>query len=124
MKVLESSENYLETILMLKNQGKNVRAIDVVNELGFSKASVSVAMKHLREGGFITVDKNNIIELLPEGLKIAQKMYERHVVISKGLIALGVDEEIAAHDACKIEHIISTETFECIKAYLEKVGKL
>ncbi|MFI3141102.1 MAG: metal-dependent transcriptional regulator [Clostridia bacterium] len=124
MKILESSENYLETILMLKNEGINVRAIDVVNELGFSKASVSVAMKHLREDGFISVDKNNIIELLPAGLEIAQKMYERHVVISKGLIAIGVDEEIATHDACKIEHIISTETFECIKAYLHKVGKL
>lgn len=119
MKVLESSENYLETILMLQNDGKSVRAIDIVNELGFSKASVSVAMKHLREGGLISVDKENIITLLPEGLQIAQKMYERHVEITKGLIKIGVDPEIAAHDACKIEHIISSETFDCIKEYLK-----
>lgn len=119
MKVLESSENYLETILMLQNEGKSVRAIDVVNELGFSKASVSVAMKHLREGGFINVDKENIITLLPQGKAIANKMYERHVIITKALVKIGVDPEIAAHDACKMEHIISSETFECIKKALE-----
>lgn len=120
MKVLESSENYLETILMLKNKNGNVRSIDIANELNYSKASVSVAMKHLRENNYISVSPEGSIVLLEKGLAIANKMYERHTVLTEALIKLGVDETIATNDACKIEHIISNETFEAIKNALNK----
>ena len=115
MKIHESAENYLETILMIKNKKGAVRSIDIANELEFSKPSVSVAMKNLRENGYIDVDSNGYISLLETGLEIAEKMYERHTTISNWLISLGVNEETAVEDACKIEHIISNETFEAIK---------
>lgn len=115
MKIHESAENYLETILMIKNKKGVVRSIDIANELEFSKPSVSVAMKNLRENGYIDVDANGYISLLETGLEIAEKMYERHTTISNWLISLGVNEETAVEDACKIEHIISNETFEAIK---------
>ncbi len=115
MKVLESSENYLETILILKKRNGEVRSIDIANELSFSKASVSVAMKQLRENEYISVDTDGYITLLDKGMEIANKMYERHVVLAKGLMRLGVSEEVAAQDACKIEHVISNETFNAIK---------
>lgn len=115
MKIHESAENYLETILMIKNKKGMVRSIDIANELEFSKPSVSVAMKNLRENGYIDVDGNGYISLLDTGLEIAEKMYERHTTISNWLISLGVNEETAVEDACKIEHIISNETFEAIK---------
>lgn len=115
MKIHESAENYLETILMIKNKKGFVRSIDIANELDFSKPSVSVAMKNLRENGFIDVDSNGYITLLDKGQEIAEKMYERHTTLSKWLIGLGVPEAIAVEDACRIEHIISVETFEAIK---------
>lgn len=115
MKIHESAENYLETILMIKNKKGSVRSIDIANELEFSKPSVSVAMKNLRENGFIDVDSNGYITLLDKGQEIAEKMYERHTTLSKWLIDLGVPDDIAVEDACRIEHIISVETFEAIK---------
>ncbi|MDE5984587.1 MAG: metal-dependent transcriptional regulator [Eubacterium sp.] len=118
MKIHESAENYLETILMIKNKKGAVRSIDIANELEFSKPSVSVAMKNLRANGYIDVDTNGYITLLESGKEIAEKMYERHTILSNWLISLGVDEKIAVEDACKIEHIISTESFEAIKKIL------
>lgn len=115
MKIHESAENYLETILMIKNKKGLVRSIDIANELEFSKPSVSVAMKNLRQNGYIDVDENGYITLLGSGLEIAEKMYERHTTISDWLISLGVDSQTAVDDACKMEHIISNESFEAIK---------
>lgn len=120
MKIKESAENYLETILMLTKQKKYVRSIDVANELGFSKASVSVAMKAFREEGYITIDEDGGISLTQKGLLIAEKMYERHTIIARALIALGVSEDVAYIDSCKIEHDISEESFEKIKEFMEK----
>lgn len=118
MKIHESAENYLETILMLKNRKGAVRSIDIVNELDFSKPSVSVAMKNLRENGYIEMDSNGYIELLPSGLKIAETMYERHTTISNWLITLGVDPKVAVEDACRIEHVISAQSFEALKKHI------
>lgn len=120
MKIQESAENYLETILILKNKNGAVRSIDIANELGFSKPSVSVAMKNLRENGYIEVDSSGYITLLDSGRKIAEKIYERHTTLSKWLVSLGVDVKTAAEDACRIEHIISSESFEAIK----KIAKI
>lgn len=117
MQIRESAENYLETILILsQRKGKGeVRSIDIVNELEFSKPSVSVAMKNLRENGYITVDKDGYIRLTDKGLEIAEKMYERHTLLSQWLIKLGVDEKVAVEDACRMEHVISAESFAAIK---------
>lgn len=120
MRIKESAENYLETILMLTKQKKYVRSIDVANELGFSKASVSVAMKSFREEGYIVIDSDGGISLTEKGLNIAERMCERHNVIAHALIALGVSEETAYIDSCKIEHDISEESFEKIKDFLLK----
>ncbi len=120
MKVLESSENYLESILMLKRQKGYVRSKDIADMLGFSKASVSVAMKNLRENDFITMGSDNLIELTSKGKKIAAKMYGRHVLLTNVLTKLGVPEDIAAADACKIEHIVSEETVAAIRKYANK----
>ncbi len=117
MRVLESSENYLETVHMLSKKKGYVRSVDVANELGFSKASVSVAMKQLRENEYLAVDEYGHINLLPKGLAIAEKMYERHLLLESLLVRLGVPTEIAAKDACKIEHVISEETFAAIKDF-------
>ena len=116
MQIRESAENYLETILILsQRKGKGeVRSIDIVNELEFSKPSVSVAMKNLRENGYITVDKDGYIRLTDKGLEIAEKMYERHTLLSQWLIKLGVDEKVAVEDACRMEHVISAESFAAI----------
>lgn len=122
MKIKESAENYLETILMLKNKTGFVRSIDVANELSFTKPSVSVAMKSFREEGYITVDENGGINLTEKGLKIAESVYERHNVIAKALMALGVDEETAYTDSCKIEHNISEISVRKIKEHLAKSG--
>ena len=118
MKIKESAENYLEAILMIKNRNGYVRSIDVANELKFTKPSVSVAMKSFREDGYITMDHDGGITLTEKGAASAEKMYERHQVIAKALIALGVEESVAYEDSCKIEHDISIESFEKIKAYL------
>ncbi len=121
MKIKESAENYLETILVLKNKNGYVRSIDVATHLGFSKPSVSVAMKSFREEGYITVDSEGAIELTQKGLAIAEEMYERHNIIARALMAIGVDEETAYEDSCKIEHHISRESFEKIKNYLDNI---
>ena len=119
MQIRESAENYLETILILsQRKGKGeVRSIDIVNELEFSKPSVSVAMKNLRENGYITVDKDGYIRLTDKGLEIAEKMYERHTLLSQWLIKLGVDEKVAVEDACRMEHVIRAESFAAIKKH-------
>lgn len=123
MRIKESAENYLETVLMLKNKNGFVRSIDVANELGFTKASVSVAMKALREENYITVAPDGDISLTEKGIQIAENMYERHTVIAKCLIKLGVSEETAYSDSCKIEHDISDESFLKIKEFLENYEK-
>lgn len=120
MKVLESAENYLETILILTNRIENVRSIDIVSELGFSKPSVSVAMKNLRENGYIQVDENGFITLLPSGREIAEKIYERHTLLTQWLTTLGVSETTAASDACRIEHVISDESFQVLKNHVKR----
>lgn len=120
MKIQESAENYLETVYMLKEKNGFVRSIDIAHELNFSKASVSVAMKSLREAGYVMVDEDGGIILTETGLAVAQTMYERHELIASVLISLGVDKETAYEDSCKIEHVISSATFEKIKEYVEK----
>ena len=120
MKILESAENYLETILVLSRRIGNVRSIDIVTELGFSKPSVSVAMKNLRQNGYIQVDENGFISLLPSGREIAEKIYERHTLLTEWLTSLGVSPDTAAEDACRIEHVISSESFQALKEHLGK----
>ncbi|MBR3948933.1 MAG: metal-dependent transcriptional regulator [Clostridia bacterium] len=117
MKIQQSAENYLETIFVLTKRNGIVRSVDIANELGFSKPSVSIAMKSLRENGYIEVMGDGHIALLEKGKIIAEKLYERHTVLTNAIVALGVSEEIAAEDACKIEHIISEETFDAIKKH-------
>ncbi|MCM1134738.1 MAG: metal-dependent transcriptional regulator [Clostridium sp.] len=119
MHTTESSENYLETILILSKSHPVVRSVDVAEELGFKKSSVSVAMKNLREKEHITVTKEGFIYLTPTGKEIAEMIYERHELFTKWLIQLGVDEKIAAQDACKIEHVLSKESFEAIKNHIK-----
>ncbi len=115
MKIKESAEDYLESILVLKNKNNLVRSIDIVNHMKVSKPSVSVAMKKLRENGYILMDTDGYITLTESGKEIADKVYERHMFISQWLEDLGVPEDIAAHDACKIEHVLSVESFDAIK---------
>ena len=123
MKIQESAENYLETILILKQRNGLVRSIDIVNELEFSKPSVSVAMKKLRENGYIEMDGDGFIRLLPKGQTIAETMYERHTLLSDWLIFLGVDAKTAVEDACRIEHVISAKSFEAIKRHAQSKQK-
>ncbi len=118
MKIQESAENYLETILILKKRLGMVRSIDIANELSVSKPSVSVAMKNLRTNGYIDMDGDGHITLLEQGLEIAEKMYERHTLLTSWLTNLGVDPTVAAEDACRIEHVISAETFEALKSHV------
>ena len=120
MVVHESVENYLETILILSLKGNKVRSIDIVNELEYSKPSVSVAMKNLRTKGYIVMDAGGYITLTEKGRKIADTMYERHVTISDWLIFLGVDAKTAVHDACRMEHTMSEESFLAIKNHIEE----
>ena len=120
MKIKESAENYLETILILSMKTVSVRSIDVANEMNFTKASISVAMKRLREDECISMDADGIITLTDKGKEIASMVYERHQLIAKILITLGVSEETAYEDSCKIEHDLSQESFEKIKEYYEK----
>jgi Mn-dependent DtxR family transcriptional regulator len=117
--VNESAENYLETILILSKKLPVVRSVDIANELGFKKSSVSVAMKNLREKEHIMVDKSGFITLTPSGREIAEMIYERHRMISSWLIRLGVPEEIAIADACKMEHVISKESFDAIREFIK-----
>lgn len=118
MKIQESAENYLEAILIIRQRKGYVRSIDIVNELDFTKPSVSVAMKNLRENGYISMDEKGYITLLEKGEAIAETMLERHVLLSKWLMRLGVSEETATRDACRIEHVISAESFEAIKKHV------
>ena len=120
MKIQESAENYLETILILQQRIGEVRSIDVVNELSYSKPSVSIAMKNLRENGYISVDADGFITLEEPGLKIARRIYDRHRKLTAFFVALGVDPDVAAHDACKIEHDLSDETYSKMIAYAEQ----
>lgn len=123
MKIQESAENYLETILVLHKRKGAVRSIDIANEMNFSKPSVSVAMKNLRQGGYIKVDDDGSIILLDKGQEIAEKIYERHTLISEWLTAMGVDAEVAAEDACRIEHVISAETFDALKRHVSSMSQ-
>ena len=118
MIVNESAENYLETILILSKAKPVVRSVDVAEELGFKKSSVSVAMKNLREKNHITVTKEGFIYLTDSGREIAEMIYERHELLSDWLTRLGVDKNIATEDACRIEHVISKESFEAIKKHV------
>lgn len=115
MHINESAENYLETILMLSKKLPVVRSVDIATELGFKKSSVSIAMKNLREKEHIIVNDSGYIYLTDSGRSIAEEIYERHELLTSWLTALGVDPEVAAEDACKIEHVISRESFEAIK---------
>ncbi len=117
MNIHESAEDYLEAILVLKERLGMVRSIDVVHHLEYSKPSVSVAMKRLRENGYIEMDGEGYITLLPPGEEIARRIYTRHKLLTQFLIQLGVSEEVAAADACKIEHDLSDESFEKITAH-------
>lgn len=123
MSLQESGEMYLETILVLSKEKNTVRAIDIVNEMGFSKPSVSRAMSKLREEKYIITDKDGYIALTGRGREIAEKIYERHTMISEFLSRLGVSEETASADACRIEHVISDETFAAIKKHASS-GKI
>ena len=115
MKIQQSAEDYLETILMLSYRKPMIRSIDVVNELGYSKPSVSVAMKNLKASNYITIDENGFINLTETGQEIADKIYERHTFLTGWLTSIGVDPKVAAEDACKMEHAISAESFAAIK---------
>ena len=118
MAIHESGEDYLEAILMIKKRSGNVRSIDVARELSFSKPSVSVAMKNLKTSNYITVDENGFINLTEAGQEIADKIYERHTFLTNWLTSLGVDPEVAAEDACKMEHAISSESCSAIKKFV------
>lgn len=118
MTLNESSENYLEMILMLSKKLPVVRSVDIAENMGFKKSSVSVAMKHLREDDYITVTKPGFIYLTDKGREVAEMIYERHEFLTSWLIQLGVDENVAAEDACRMEHDISKESFEAIKKYI------
>lgn len=122
MQIKESAENYLETILVLSKRMPAVRSIDIAGELNFSKPSVSVAMKNLRQNGYITVDDEGHISLTDTGRQIADTIYERHTLLSSWLTSLGVDEQTAAEDACRMEHVISPISFKAIKRHVEKYG--
>lgn len=119
MTIHESAENYLEAMLMLKEERGYIRSIDVAEKLGVTKPSVSYATKRLRESGYITLDPAGMIVLLPPGLEIAERIYERHKLLTELFIGLGVNPETARQDACKIEHDLSVETFEAIRRYAQ-----
>ena len=116
----ESGEMYLETIYVLGQKQQNVRSIDVAEEMGFSKPSVSLGVSILKQQGYLTVDGNGFLELTDSGMDLAKKIYERHTVLTEALVRLGVDPEIAQQDACKMEHIISDETLNAFKRHMGK----
>ncbi len=122
MKIQESAENYLEAIHVLTLQNGQVRSIDVAHYTGFSKPSISRAVGLLRDNGYVSIDQNGLLSLTEAGLKIAETIYERHTVLTDLLIKLGVSPETAAEDACRIEHVISAETFEKLKEHVRKYG--
>ena len=120
MALHESAEMYLETIYELSQTHSTVRSIDVAESMGYSKPSVSRAVGLLKQGGYLIMDKDGFLTLTEAGIEVAQKIFERHTILSKMLIALGVSKEAAAEDACKIEHVISDETFDAIKDHLDQ----
>ncbi len=124
MQIRESAEDYLESILVLSQKGGGVRSVDIAARLGVSKPSVSHAMKLLREDGYIAMDRYGTVTLLEKGFEIANRIYERHTVLTKMLEGLGVPSEIARADACKMEHDISPESFEKIKQHLREKGEI
>ncbi|MCI1982926.1 MAG: metal-dependent transcriptional regulator [Oscillospiraceae bacterium] len=117
MEIHESAENYLETILMLKERQGQVRSIDIVNHLGYTKPSISVAMKRLRENGYIEMDHEGYISLTDSGMEVARRIYTRHKWLTKFLVKLGVNEKTAETDACKMEHDVSDETFRKLREH-------
>ena len=121
MQIYESSENYLKTILQLQQKKGNVHSIDVAEELGFSKASVSIAMKKLRENGYIAMEKDGTLQLLEPGREIAERIDERHRILTSFLVYLGVDAETALQDACRVEHDLTEQSFDRIKDFVEKL---
>ena len=123
MVIHESGEDYLESILVLQEQCGQVRSIDIVNKLGYSKPSVSIAMKKLRESGYISMAADGVITLNESGMEIASRIYSRHKIITRLFQTLGVSEEQAAIDACKVEHDLSQETFDCICDFVEREKK-
>jgi len=123
MKLQESGENYLETILILERRNGIARSVDVANELNFSKPSVSRAVSVLKEAGYVVIGNINQLVLTESGREIAEKVYAKHCLIKDFLISIGVNEDVAAEDACRIEHDISDETFECIKKHVDKINK-
>ena len=122
MALHESAEMYLETIYMLTQRKTNVRSVDIAEHMSYSKPSVSRAVGLLKQGGYIAVDTDGFITLTPEGLAVAKKIFERHTVITQLLTRIGISEQTAAEDACKIEHVISDETFLAVKKYLDNNG--
>ena len=124
IKIEESGENYLETILMLQRQGVDVRSIDIAVELGYTKPSISRAMSILKANDFIVMDSKGYITLTEKGREVAERMYERHLFLSSCLEKIGVSEETAVKDACRIEHVISQESFEKLKEYVASTGGL
>jgi Mn-dependent DtxR family transcriptional regulator len=121
MPLLESGENYLEAILILSNKQSEIHAIDIVNLLNFSKPSVSIMLKKLKDSGYISIDKNSHIQLTIQGKNVAEKIYERHTYLTDFLIKIGVDSSTAEEDACKIEHDLSDKSFQAIKQLIDKL---
>ncbi|MGI6654067.1 MAG: metal-dependent transcriptional regulator [Christensenellales bacterium] len=120
MQVTEATQMYLETILVLSKGGQGVRSVDIANHMGYSRPTISEQMKRLRESGLIEMDDNALITLTDEGLAIAQTMWERHNLLAQMLMAIGVSEQTAREDACRIEHDVSEETFECLKKHFQE----
>ena len=120
MKIHRSSEDYLEAMLMLSEKHGYIRSLDVALQLGVSKPSVSYAVKRLREGGYVTMDSDSLITLTDTGMEIAKRIYTRHRLLTEFLVRLGVSEDTARGDACRIEHVISAESFDAVKAYVKK----
>ena len=123
MTMNESAEMYLETIYQLSKENPNVRSIDVADHMGYSRPSISRAVGLLKQGGYLLMDEDGFLTLTESGLAIAEKIYERHTILTAALKALGVDEESAAEDACRIEHVISDKSLTAIKAHMNKYGK-
>ena len=123
MALHESAEMYLETIYMLTQRKTNVRSVDIAEHMSYSKPSVSRAVGLLKQGGYIAVDTDGFITLTPEGLSVAKKIFERHTVITQLLTRIGISEQTAAEDACKIEHVISDETFQAVRKYLDNANE-
>ena len=122
MALHESAEMYLETIYQLSQNSTTVRSIDVAEHMGYSKPSISRAVGLLKQGGYLLVDKDGFLTLTDEGRSVAEKIFERHTVLSAALVTLGVDKKTASEDACKIEHVISDKSFEAIKKHIQSIG--